>query len=734
LTRPRLTLMVIILLATILPSTSVSAQTTNPVYVALYAHTTNNARILNAVPTWGGMRTENVSNTVSFKLAPALGTDLQISGGAITATLYLRATSAPVGNLNFMVTEIKSTGEQVQVPSARIQSQVVLDKDFLPFTLGVGPIDYRFQKGSSIEISVQLEVKGTAYLAWDDPSTPSSVTIPTADLPDLGIRGPVHANVTTIDSQSQSVRIFQTEISTDRARMRLQANVTDSIGTYRLSGTTFAITEPNGTVVRIQPTQHKIDEYTAIYSVNTTLRTGSWQISFELRDNAGHTYTFSQRIWVTPFAQVRVTVVDSSRKALQNATVQVSYQQLRTWSSQTNATGSTTFVLPSSDVVGPLNLTVYWLGVPVSQPLLVGKEQTIAVVVVHTIDRTLHFTIYGLPVPLATVTALKDHTVAGQSITSYDGTVTIEGLPPGNYTFNIRYIFSEINITLPVDTTEPSTISLPLPHRTELAAALLVVASVALIGLDRRRRKTYAQDSSYFNQMTSGGLPETCFALITGNSGAGKSVLLETLAVEHLSKGASVYVTNTEYPSKIREGMSGLKTMTEDELKKIVFIDAYSAIGGTVSAERYSISSHTDLTGLGLQISKCLDETGPDTDVYVDSIGPLLADLRTSYVLSFVNSVAVKVKAKNGKLCATIGVTVDKSDLTKIEEVADCVIEMQLQESRHGQKRRLRIKKLRGKAYMDKWVNFRVESGKGIIFFTRTKPSRNNSKPVSNQN
>jgi KaiC/GvpD/RAD55 family RecA-like ATPase len=717
-------LMVIILLVSMIPATSVTALAANPDYVVLYAHTTNNGRVLTAIPTWGGMKTENVSNILSFRLTPALGMNLRISG-AITATLYLRATSAVVGDLNFAVTELNSTGVQVQVPSARIQSQVVLDKEFLPFTLGVGPIDYKFRKGSSIGISVQLNVKGAAYLAWDDPSTPSSITIPTVD--------PLHATITSLNDKSQPLRIFETENSTDQARVRLEANVTDSIGTYRLSGATFAITQSNGTVVRIQPTQHQITEYAAIYPLNTTLRTGSWQIILEIRDKSAHTYTFPYEIWVAPFAQVRVSVVDSSRNALHNATVQVSYQQFLTWRSQTNAAGLTTFALPSSDVVGPLNLTVYWLGVPVSQPLLVGREQTIAVVVVHTIDKTLRLFTYGLPVPLATVTALKDHTVAGQGMTGYDGTVTINGLPPGNYTFNIRYFFSEINLTLPVDTTETTAITLPLPYQTEIAAILLALASVTVIGLDRRRRKTYAQDSSYFDEMTSGGLPETCFAVITGNSGAGKSVLLETLAVEHLEKGPCVYITNTEYPSKIREGMSGLKMTTEDELKKVTFIDAYSAMGGTPSGETYSISSHTDLTGLGLQISKCLGETGHNTDVYLDSVSPLLADLRASYVLNFLNSVAVKVKANNGKLCATMGAAVDKSDLTKIEEVADCVIEMQLQESHRGQSRRLRIKKLRGKAYIDKWVNFRVESGKGIIYLTRTKPSKNNTQPRSNQ-
>jgi KaiC/GvpD/RAD55 family RecA-like ATPase len=714
-------LIFIILLGSMIPAASVSAQATDTDYITLYAHTIDNARILNALPTWGGMKTENVSNTLSFNLTPALGADLQING-AITVTLYLQAASEIVGTLEFAVSELKSTGEQLQVPGARIQYQVPLDTQLLPFTVGVGIISYKFQQGSSIVLSVQVNAKSTTYLTWDDPSTPASVTIPAVD--------PLRATLTTLDSQGRRTRLFQTENPSDQARIRLAANVTDSIGAYRLSGTVFTATGPNGTVARMQPIQHSVNQYSFADYLNVTLGIGSWEIELEVRDHSGHASVFSEKIWVAPFEQVGVNVVDSSRNPLENATIQVAYLQLETWSSQTNATGWTSFVLPSSTVLGLLNLTVCWLDVQTVQPLSVGPGQTTAVVVVHTLDKTFRLTSSGLPVPWATVKVLKDHKVAGQGTTGYDGTVTIEGLIEGNYTLNIRYFFSQTNMSVHIDTSEPLAITLPLPHQTELLATLFVLASVTLVGLERRRRKTYPQDSSYFNQMTSGGLPETCFALVVGNSGAGKSILLETLAVEHLSRGPSVYIVNTEYPSKIREGMSGLKMMTQGDLGKVVFIDAYSAIGGTPSSEKYSVSSHTDLTGLGLQISKCLDETGPNTDVYLDSISPLLTDLRVGYVLSFLNSIAVKVKANNGKLCATTGVAIDKSDLTKIEEVADCVVEAQLQESRGGQTRRLRIKKLRGKSYMDKWVNFRVESGKGIIFLTRTKPYKNNSQRV----
>ncbi|HXX73106.1 MAG TPA: hypothetical protein VEI80_05365, partial [Candidatus Acidoferrales bacterium] len=75
----------------------------------------------------------------------------------------------------------------------------------------------------------------------------------------------------------------------------------------------------------------------------------------------------------------------------------------------------------------------------------------------------------------------------------------------------------------------------------------------------------------------------------------------------------------------------------------------------------------------------------------------------------------------NGMLCVTVGTGIDEHDLTKLEESADCVIETQLQEAGGGQRRRFRIKKIRGKPYNDRWTRFRVEEGKGIVFLTHQK-------------
>jgi KaiC/GvpD/RAD55 family RecA-like ATPase len=158
------------------------------------------------------------------------------------------------------------------------------------------------------------------------------------------------------------------------------------------------------------------------------------------------------------------------------------------------------------------------------------------------------------------------------------------------------------------------------------------------------------------------------------------------------------------------------------DAKRLIFIDAYSAVGGGSSTEEFSVSSHTDLTHLGLNVSKCLQTARGNADVYMDSLNPLITVLRIDYLINFLQTVAARVKANNGRLIVTVGTGIDERDMTKLEESADCVIETQLRETGAGQQRRLRIKKIRDKPYNDRWIRFRVEEGKGIVFLIREKP------------
>lgn len=327
--------------------------------------------------------------------------------------------------------------------------------------------------------------------------------------------------------------------------------------------------------------------------------------------------------------------------------------------------------------------------------------------------------------PFAAVKLSQESITVEQALAGLYGDVNFRRVPSGNYTILIDYLLAQYQTRVNVNENRIITVGVPLPHRTTILLAFLaVVGTSTYVWVQRKRTKLYPHSFNYFNQLVPGGLPKTCFAVITGNSGSGKSVLLNTLVAQQVAIGSCIYITNTEYPETIRRNMSrlGIYGNMETETARIKFIDAYSAIGGTRSKEERYVTSHTDLTSLGLEISKCLETAGPGTDVYLDALTPLANVLRMDYLLNFLQSIAAKIKANDGRLCVTTGAGIEKGDLAKLEEASDCVIETQLQESSRGQRRRLRIKKLRDRPYEDKWVRFQVEAGKGIVFLTRSKP------------
>jgi KaiC/GvpD/RAD55 family RecA-like ATPase len=90
--------------------------------------------------------------------------------------------------------------------------------------------------------------------------------------------------------------------------------------------------------------------------------------------------------------------------------------------------------------------------------------------------------------------------------------------------------------------------------------------------------------------------------------------------------------------------------------------------------------------------------------------------LKTDYILSFTHAAIAKVKGYNGRFYFTVGTSVEKEILMKLEETSDCVIEMQVYEEGGVQKRRLRVKKVRGRKHIERWIPFSIEPGRGIVF------------------
>lgn len=713
-----LVLIPLILLPLFAPS--VGAQPT-PHYIVLYAHSYGDTAVLNALPQWAVQKAADISTPITFRLSPALGGGLHIYGG-ITFTLYLRASVTFSGTIGIQLSELSQDGKETPVPNAKVpDNPLSLDSRIAPVTFGVGIVDYQFQRGSTILLRIgvdQVFKAGAPLLVWDDSTTPTNVRLPaasptTAQLQFIGHPGNGH--VFEADEEGNQI-------------VRVDANVNDPIGVYRFSTIQFKMTAPNGTMMTSEISPSNNTDYTSLYSTMVQLGEGEWQIGIVLRDVSGDTYETYDSLWVADFIPVLIHVIGSDNMSLQQATLNVTFDNHATWVSQTNETGWGTLALPSSQIVGPLNITINWLGTQTPSVLeIMGTADNPPrfLIIIQVYNPSIRVTMNGFPIPLARV-ILSQVGIVHEVYTGPNGNADFKTIPAGNYTIRVDYLFATYETGLSVNSTALTQISVPLPHRT-----ILLLSTIAIVGLAstlvvrRRRSKLYPRNFQYFKEMTHGGLPATCFTVIMGDSGSGKSVLLNSLAGEHLAAGNAIYITNIEYPEKIRENLVKLGVCEEANVQtdKLIFIDAYSAVGGSQSKETFSIDSHTDLTNLGLNISKCLEIAGPGADVYLDSLNALITVLRMDYLINFLQSVAAKVKANSGKFCVTIGSGLEKKDLSKLEEVTDCVIETQLQESGGGQRRRMRIKKLRDRPYNDHWVHFQVQEAKGIILLTKSKPT-----------
>lgn len=714
--RPRILILIFLVLIPFLMVHGAHAQP-NPQYIILYAHGYGTSATLTALPQSNSQKAADLTNGLNFRLNPVLGEDLQING-ALTFYLYLRASGPFIGTIGVQIAEATPSGALTVVPGANVDTPIYLNTAMTPVTLGVGPIDYGFHAGSAILLHigiVQTSGSGRALLVWDDASASTSVKIPTIS--------PTIADIKYVGPQDYG-NVFQ---ANSNGTQTIQVNTTliDSIGVYRFNSASLILAAQNGTKIDVPLNPKNATDYSTIYTLTSNFGVGQWQVGLLLHDSSGNDYAFTQPLWVTQFFPISIVVLGSDGSTLSNATLSVGFGTQSFWSSVTNASGWGFLSLPSTHIVGPLNLTVSWLGTQTLFPLDVTRPTTLTLQLT-VYAASIRITMFGLPVPLARVTVYQIGEVQ-QVSTGIDGMAKFRSLPGGDYSVRVDYLLTTYQTSIHLSQDGVMIVHVPFPHRTiTIAASIALVALASVVLVRRKRGRLYPTSFNYFMELTHGGLPQACFAVIAGNSGSGKTVLLNSLAADHLTSGSSIYITNTEYPDKIRDSLMKLGVGRAVDVKdpgKLIFVDAYSAVGGSSSTEEFSVNSHTDLTNLGLNISRCLQVAGRGADVYMDSLNPLISALRIDYLLNFLQTVAAKVKANGGRFCVTVGTGIDAHDMTKLEESTDCVIETQLHESGGGQRRRLRIKKVRGNPYIDRWTQFRVEQNKGIVFLTGTKPT-----------
>ncbi|MEM3571290.1 MAG: RAD55 family ATPase, partial [Candidatus Bathyarchaeia archaeon] len=395
------------------------------------------------------------------------------------------------------------------------------------------------------------------------------------------------------------------------------------------------------------------------------------------------------------------------------------------WLGKSNQTGFINAFLPSSEIYGNYDITVNWKewNSTIMNDISVMSDMQVEVML-PVYNPSFQLSIYGLLFPGINVELMKDDKVIASGLTDLRGIVKFKQIPIGDYKLVGSYFILSFINDVSINNSELKQVKLQAKFEEHYGYVLIFILALTIFAfITKKKRKVYRHSYEFIKALMGGDIPKASSIAIIGNSGSGKTVLLQTLLYDGLKNGNTcVFITNVEFPFKIIESMKKLGMDVKEfyESNKLIFIDSYSSIAGKPSSEKYYVSSLSDLTTLGIKISSCLNESKGEVDVFLDSFTPMLSALKLEQILSFIHSVGAKIKGNYGRFYYTLGTSLDKEAITKIEETSDCVIETLLLEERGKMKRILRIKKIRGERFIEKWIEFSIED-KGIVFYS-SKP------------
>jgi PKD repeat protein/KaiC/GvpD/RAD55 family RecA-like ATPase len=273
--------------------------------------------------------------------------------------------------------------------------------------------------------------------------------------------------------------------------------------------------------------------------------------------------------------------------------------------------------------------------------------------------------------------------------------------------------------------------SYSIPISLGLVFLLSTIAGAILI---KRNKQTAAlktlppQDLGIFDALAGGDIPGVS-VMIVGDAGSGKSVLCQQLVNTYLKQGKPcVYITYDCFPNEIRENMKALgwDTSGYEQNETFLFIDCYSSIAGVTSQEKHSVKQPFALSELGIAMSAAMESLKQKSArIFLDSTVPLFTRLDPAKVVQFLQDRSAQIKGENGVFLFTIGKeTVEHGLMRRLEEIVDCIIELEVHEERGEPKRKMRIKKLRGRNVINEWISFKIEQKKGFVLFIPKKWAR----------
>jgi KaiC/GvpD/RAD55 family RecA-like ATPase len=271
---------------------------------------------------------------------------------------------------------------------------------------------------------------------------------------------------------------------------------------------------------------------------------------------------------------------------------------------------------------------------------------------------------------------------------------------------------------------------------------ILGVLSFSVVGIVLKRHGTGSTplDFDYFDEMVAGGIPNGYSVMIVGGESSGKSVLCQQLVHAYLNKEKPcIYITYDCFPDEIRKNMKNfnLETSSHEQKGIFKFIDCYSSAADVTSEEENFVDFPFSLSDLGIAISEVVDRvTHKSTKIFLDSTAPIFTRLEPSIVVEFLQDRSAKTKGSNGNFFYTVGKgTVPPALMPRLKEIVDCIIELDFEEKKGATSRRMRVRKLRNRRYVNTWIPFKIKPRKGIVFLPfENSAQRYKQKEQSNTN
>ena len=217
-------------------------------------------------------------------------------------------------------------------------------------------------------------------------------------------------------------------------------------------------------------------------------------------------------------------------------------------------------------------------------------------------------------------------------------------------------------------------------------------------------------------KLTGGEMQPPATLMIASDSGAGSTTMALQLLYRDLSKGKYCGLLSYDaFPTEIGRRMRDMGMDITEHLKtgQLQILDCYSALAGV---EGSPVRDPTDFTEVSIQVTAMIEKAKGPVTILLDSVTPIFNSSSAKDCINFLQVLGAKVKNAGGIFIftATKG-SIPEEARSKIEALADGVMELNMIKRANSLRRTLQVKKMAGRQSSTMETGFEIVQGKGIV-------------------